>query len=116
MEKKTKRITKEQYENMSVEDLEYLLTLRGQSNVSVNDKIRHLNRQWNSYLTYGKCQVCSYNKHVELAHLKAVSQFDKKSLLKEVNNKDNILVLCPNCHYEYDNGLLSLEDIGIRKD
>lgn len=111
-----KKITRKEYENMSIEDLEYLLTLRGQSNTSVGDKIRSLNRQWNSDLTGGKCQSCHYDKHVELAHLKAVTLFDKKSLLKEVNDKDNILVLCPNCHWEYDAGLLSIVDIAIRRD
>ena len=113
---KQKRLTQKQYENMSIEDLEYSLRLRGQCNVNVSDKIRSLNRQWNKNLTDKCCQVCNYEKHVELAHLRGVADFDKKTLLKEVNHKDNILVLCRNCHWEYDAGMLDLADIPIRKD
>jgi len=115
MSSKKKKLTRKEYENMTIEDLEYLLILRGQSNASVGDKIRNLNRQWNEKLTTGSCQSCRYNKHVELAHLKGVAEFDKKTLLKEVNDEHNILVLCRNCHWEYDNGLLSIVDIDIRR-
>lgn len=111
----TKRIKKEQYENMSLELLEYVLRLQGNSSYSVSGKIRQLNRAWNKSLTGHSCQSCSYNKSVELAHLKAIKLFSKDSLLKEINHPDNILVLCARCHTEYDCGLLLLEDIPVRK-
>jgi len=109
------KIKQQDYENMTIDQLEYLLTVRGDNKTKVHDKIRQLNRQWNKELTNGACQHCGYNKHVELAHLKPISSFDKHSLLKEVNHPDNILVLCRNCHWEYDAGLLDLVDIGLRK-
>jgi len=109
------KITKQEYLKMSLSELEYLLILQGRSKPSVSEKVRQLNRIWNKNLTLLPCQVCSYNKHVELAHLKAISQFDKKCLLEEVNNPDNILVLCPNHHKEYDIGCLELIDIPLRK-
>ena len=53
-----------------------------------------------------KCAVCGYDKHVEIAHIKAVSEFDDSALLTEINNSDNLIALCPNHHWEFDNGIL----------
>jgi len=51
----------------------------------------------------GKCEKCNYKKHVELCHIKSISSFDKKTTIVEVNKRDNVLFLCPNCHWEFDN-------------
>jgi len=50
-----------------------------------------------------KCENCGYNKHVEIAHKKAISTFDKSTLLSEINHPSNLIALCPNCHWEFDN-------------
>jgi len=76
--------------------------------------IRGFNRSWNKDLTKRCCQVCDYNVHVELAHIKAVSDFSLSSTLGEVNHPDNLLVLCRNHHWELDNGILKLSDIPPR--
>lgn len=52
-----------------------------------------------------KCVKCGYNKHVEIAHIKPISDFSLDSKLSEVNDKNNLLPLCPNCHWEYDHNL-----------
>lgn len=49
------------------------------------------------------CIVCGYNKHYEVAHIKAVSDFDDESLISEINDINNLIALCPNHHWEYDN-------------
>lgn len=49
------------------------------------------------------CEKCGYNIHVEIAHKKAVSTFDKNTLLSEINHPLNLMALCPNCHWEHDN-------------
>lgn len=54
------------------------------------------------------CQVCGYDKHVELCHIKPIASFEENTLLKEINTKDNLIMLCPNCHWELDHGLLNL--------
>ena len=51
------------------------------------------------------CEKCGYDKHVELCHKQAISEFDKNTLVLEVNRRDNIMFLCPNCHWEYDHNL-----------
>ena len=59
--------------------------------------------------TYGnsekpkQCIVCGYNKHYEVAHIKAVSYFTDDALISEINDIDNLIALCPNHHWEYDN-------------
>lgn len=55
-----------------------------------------------------KCAICGYDKHIEIAHIKAVSEFSDTSLISEINNINNLIALCPNHHWEYDNGLLDL--------
>lgn len=54
------------------------------------------------------CIVCGYKNHYEVAHIKAVSEFPKDSLLSEINNVDNLIALCPNHHWEYDNMKLDI--------
>lgn len=70
--------------------------------------IRGLCRSWNKDKTSLPCYNCGYTKHVELAHIKAISLFDLTAKLGEVNHSNNIVQLCPNCHWEFDNGLLIL--------
>jgi hypothetical protein len=49
------KIKQQDYENMSIDQLEYLLIVRGDNKTKVHDKIRQLNRQWNKILTSGAC-------------------------------------------------------------
>lgn len=55
-----------------------------------------------------KCSICGYSHHVEVAHIKAVSEFDDNTLISEINSIDNLIGLCPNHHWEYDNGIIKL--------
>ena len=51
-----------------------------------------------------KCQVCGYDVHVEYAHIKAISSFGDDATLSEISAECNIALLCPNHHWEFDNG------------
>ena len=55
-----------------------------------------------------KCAVCGYDKHIEVAHIKAVSDFDDNNTIAEINDISNLIGLCPNHHWEYDNGILDI--------
>jgi len=57
------------------------------------------------------CKVCGYDFWVEAAHIKPVRSFSGESLIKDINEKSNLLPLCPNHHLEFDRGKLSLEQI-----
>ena len=54
------------------------------------------------------CQKCGYNKHIEIAHIKPISDFSLDTLVSVVNANDNLIALCPNCHWEHDNGLIKI--------
>ena len=54
------------------------------------------------------CQVCGYTKHIDAAHKRSVSSFPDEATLLEINSPDNLIGLCPNCHWEYDHDLISL--------
>ncbi len=56
-----------------------------------------------------KCIICGYDKHIDVAHIKPVSKFKKTDLIAEINSLDNLTALCPNHHWEYDHGLLSIK-------
>lgn len=53
-----------------------------------------------------RCHICGYSKHVEVCHIKPVSEFSLDSKLSEVNDVSNLIMLCPNHHWEFDNGML----------
>lgn len=55
-----------------------------------------------------KCAVCGYDKHIDIAHIKAVSEFSEDTLVSEISKASNLIALCPNHHWEYDHGLLDI--------
>lgn len=64
--------------------------------------IRGLTRFWLKHLKGKPCYFCGYDKHVELCHIKAITEFPDDALLSEVNAESNVIQLCPNCHWEFD--------------
>lgn len=55
-----------------------------------------------------RCNVCGYDKHVEVCHIKSVSSFGDDELITDINSFNNLIGLCPNHHWEFDNGLINL--------
>ena len=76
--------------------------------------LRTLNRIWNRDLLLYACQNCDYNLHVELCHITDISSWPKSATLGEINSPTNILVLCRNCHWEFDQELLDISAIKPR--
>lgn len=95
-------------------DYEKMISVDGKHPSWVASHIRLFNRSWNKDLRKIPCQKCGYSLHVDLAHIKAVKEFEGSALMKDINDPDNILVLCKNCHWEFDHGHLKLEDIPKR--
>jgi len=48
------------------------------------------------------CEFCGYDKHVEVCHIKPINSFPLDTLLTVINSRDNLKLLCPNCHWEFD--------------
>lgn len=59
----------------------------------------------------GVCKATSYDKHVEVCHIIALSKFNENTPIGVMNDERNILLLSPNAHWELDHGLLELKDI-----
>lgn len=54
------------------------------------------------------CTSCGYDKHVEVCHIKPIRSFSDCTMLSVINSQDNLLLLCPNCHWEFDHQSLAL--------
>lgn len=54
------------------------------------------------------CVICGYDKHVEVCHIRRVADFPATSTIEEINDIKNLVSLCPNHHWEFDNGMLIL--------
>lgn len=57
---------------------------------------------------YKGCQICGYTNHVEVCHIRPVSSFNLDTPISVVNQRNNLVILCPNHHWELDNNLLKL--------
>lgn len=100
----------------SVNHLDYDSITKGdfKSNGSANFNsrypyIRTLSRKW--YLASNKpkkCLKCGYDKHIDICHIRDVKDFPDSALIKEINDLSNLVALCKNHHWEFDNGYLQL--------
>ena len=83
--------------------------VRSRARYQANAWIRKLARR--AYFGSDKpkrCSRCGYSKHIEVCHVKSIQDFSDNTPMSEVNALDNLVALCPNCHWELDHGLLSL--------
>ena len=76
----------------------------------LHSSIRNFARHWNKELKDKPCANCGYSKHVEFCHIKPITSFPNDTLIIEVNSPSNLIQLCPNCHWEFDNELLNLSN------
>lgn len=72
---------------------------------NVWSKVRGQARSIIKKLNITKCQHqdCNYDKHVEVCHKRAISEFPLDTPISVVNDISNLIVLCPNHHWEFDN-------------
>jgi hypothetical protein len=59
------------------------------------------------------CHVCGYDKHVECAHIIPINSFNNGDKITKINNLNNLVGLCPNHHWEFDNGILKINFKGM---
>ena len=104
---------KERSNNRTLKDIRDKSKYYKQHRSSLHSAVRaHCRTNNKSIIT--KCQVCDYSVHVELCHIKDIVSFADSATIAEVNHPDNILVLCRNHHWEFDNEYLLLENIPER--
>ena len=84
--------------------------LKGRYPYQKANRIRSLARaQAKSLFPEQKCAKCGYDNHVHVCHIKAIKDFPPETPISTVNAKENLILLCPNHHWEFDNGLLNME-------
>lgn len=87
--------------------LEELLNTKGHRS-SIYNSIRDKARRIAKKLGWKQCINCGYNKHYNVCHIKPIHLYPKPTLVSEINSISNLICLCPNCHWELDNGLLKM--------
>jgi len=48
---------------------------------------------------------------MEVAHIKPILGNGNRRYIHELNNLDNLITLCANCHRRFDKGVISFDDI-----
>ncbi len=82
------------------------------STLAYHAKIRGISRQiYKASKGSMQCEACGYSLHVDICHIKDVKDFNMQSTLIEVNNINNLIALDKRCHWEFDHGYLSLNQI-----
>jgi len=95
----------------TIEEYQSMPSIKDKHPSWVSHHIRLFAKSWNPHLKGKPFENCGYEKHTEFCHITAISDFDKDTKLSVVNGEANLVILCPNCHWEFDNGLLSLQEI-----
>jgi hypothetical protein len=54
------------------------------------------------------CSICGYSKHTEICHIKEINEFSMQTMISVVNALNNLIELCPNCHWELDHNLINI--------
>lgn len=58
------------------------------------------------------CRIdCTYDAHIDVAHIIPVADFSDDSLISIINDKFNLMGLCKNHHWEFDHNLITINDI-----
>ena len=99
------------YINRTLGEYQDRLCVKGKHPSWLNVHIRRFARSWNKDLLKLPCSNCNYDKHVEICHIKPIRSFTKSATIGEVNNRKNLIQLCPNCHWEFDSKILTLKKI-----
>jgi hypothetical protein len=55
-----------------------------------------------------RCAVCGYSKTVQVCHRSGIGESDSSALIAEINDPRNLVLLCPNHHWEMDHGCLDV--------
>lgn len=84
--------------DMSLKDAVYSKTHRSSAFALIRSRARMTRKAKESR----SCEKCGWSHHVEICHIKPISQFDENSMISEINSESNLIVLCPNCHWLFD--------------
>lgn len=90
--------------------------LQGRYTYQKSARLRSLARQaYKSSDRLKACEICGYDKHYEVCHIKAIRDFPDSAMVGEVNDLTNLIALCPNHHWELDNDHLSISPLSPKQ-
>ena len=92
------------YQKSTIDMLVYEKGHRSNAFGAIRSRARTVAKQENRT----KCEVCGYTKHIEVCHKKPISAFSGSATMAEVNANKNLIVLCPNHHWELDAGEITI--------
>lgn len=75
------------------------IELKGQAHARIRQLARRI------YKLSGRPQICSacgYDKHYEVAHIKAINSFSNNTLISTINDVANLQAFCRNHHWEQE--------------
>jgi hypothetical protein len=89
-----------------------------------NNKIRELKQEKKEKLKKPKKEKFEFllnmtkkelyeKHHVEVCHIKSVSAFSDDDIIRDINSVENLVGLCPNHHWEFDNGKIDISREGV---
>ena len=92
------------WSKVTIEETLYNNSNASNSYARIRDSAKRLYKRSNKTK---KC-ICGYDKHYEVCHIKPIGSFDKSTPISIVNSLNNLIALCPNCHWEFDHGMLHI--------
>ena len=98
--------------NLTIKDYIHSTSVKSKHQSYKYHRIRQFAKTWNSDRPK-ICQYCGYDLHIEYCHIRHISSFPEDTLLSIINASDNIYILCPNHHWEFDNGYLVVGPEGL---
>lgn len=102
--KKCQACLREKLFNQTLGEAHNKLSAKGRHDSWKNAEVRSFARNWMNFMIgIQPCQSCGYSRHTEFCHIKPLKSFDSDAKMIQINHPSNILHLCPNCHWEFDN-------------
>lgn len=92
------------HEHISCRTLKTYLSRKGSYRLGgIRGHARRVAKKWPK-----KCFVCGYVTKVHVCHRRPIPSFPPDTLISEINAPENLILLCPNHHTEFDMGVLSI--------
>jgi hypothetical protein len=89
------------------------LAVKGKHPSWVHGAVRGLARSRYRDLLKTPCSNCGYERHVELCHITPLSKWPDGATMGQVNAPENVAILCRNCHWELDHGLIPVDSVRV---
>lgn len=91
------------WDNITIEEIQCKAKYQRSAHIRENAR-----RNFKKNVDKPSCLICGYTKHVEVCHIKPIDSFPSSTPVSVVNHIDNLVGLCPNHHWEFDNNQLEL--------